>query len=96
MKVMVSRFLLRNFHLLQSWHAIALGWASELQVLVQVNHLPEHYRLKSDDPDFWVVWSGQDSDGETVEREVDWKAVADDWQQVNTSIEEHDSEKGDE
>lgn len=90
------RGLLRDLPSLPSRHAILLGWASELPVLVQMNQLPEHHRPKSDDPDFWAVWSGQDSNGETVEREVDWKAVADDWQQVNTSIEEHDSEKGDE
>jgi len=42
------------------------------------------------------VWSGRDSDGETVERKVDWKAIADDWQQVKTSVGEQDSENGDE
>jgi len=90
------RGLLRDLPSLPSRHAILLGWASELPILVQMNQLPEHHRPKSDDPDFWAVWSGQDSDGETVEREVDWKAIADDWQQVNISAEELDSEKGDE
>ena len=96
MKVMVSRFLLRNFHSLQSWHAIALGWASEPQVLVQMNQFPEHHRPKLGDPDFWAVRSGLDSNGETVDREVDWKVFADDWQHVNTSVDGQDSEKGDE
>ncbi len=82
---MVSRFLLRNFHSLQSWHAIALGWASELQVLVQMNQFPEHHRPKSHDPGFRVVWSVQNSDGETVEREVDWEMIADDWQQSHAT-----------
>ncbi|MBJ2270113.1 ATP-binding protein [Pseudomonas sp. MF6772] len=70
------RGLLRDLPSLPSRHAILLGWASELPVLVQMNALPEGQRPKSDDPDFWAVWSG-------AEREVDWKAIADDWQQVS-------------
>lgn len=77
------RGLLRDLPSLPSRHAILLGWASELPVLVQMNALPEQHRPKSDDPDFWAVWSGRDNDGETVERKVDWKAIADDWQQIN-------------
>lgn len=90
------RGLLRDLPSLPSRHAILLGWASELPVLVQMNSLPEHHRPKSDDPDFWEVWSGQDSDGEKVEREVNWKIIADDWQQVDTSVQRQDSENNDE
>jgi DNA helicase HerA-like ATPase len=72
------RGLLRDLPSLPSRHAILLGWASELPVLVQMNALPDHRRPKSDDPDFWAVWSG-------TERNVDWKAVADDWQQVSAA-----------
>ena len=68
--------LLRDLPSLPSRHAILLGWASELPVLVQMNALPESQRPKSDDPDFWAVWSGQE------ERDVNWKALADDWQQI--------------
>ncbi|MFM5019980.1 ATP-binding protein [Aeromonas rivipollensis] len=80
------RGLLRDLPSLPSRHAILLGWASELPVLVQMNALPENHRPKSDDPDFWAVWSGEGLDhdliaGELEERTVDWKAVADDWQQ---------------
>lgn len=80
------RGLLRDLPSLPSRHAILLGWASELPVLVQMNALPEKHRPKSDDPDFWAVWSGEGLDhdliaGELEERTVDWKAVADDWQQ---------------
>ncbi|MES1951415.1 hypothetical protein S4A8_11181 [Salinisphaera sp. S4-8] len=82
------RGLLRDLPSLPSRHAILLGWASELPVLVQMRALPEHHRPKSDDPDFWAVWTGQNSKGETVEREVDWKAIAEDWQQVDTSIQD--------
>jgi hypothetical protein len=61
-----------------------LGWASELPVLVQINSLPEDQQPKSKDPDFWDVWSGK------VERPVDWKAIADDWQQIMPSQTEND------
>lgn len=79
------RGLLRDLPSLPSRHAILLGWASELPVLVQMNHLPDEQRPKSDDPDFWNVWSGTDGEGNTVERPVDWKAIADDWQQLPTT-----------
>ncbi|WP_019573957.1 ATP-binding protein [Curvibacter lanceolatus] len=78
------RGLLRDLPSLPSRHAILLGWASELPVLVQMNALLEHHRPKSDDPDFWAVWSGKDSAGQATERTVDWKAIADDWQQVES------------
>lgn len=80
------RGLLRDLPSLPSRHAILLGWASELPVLVQMNALPETQRPKSDDPDFWAVWSGNGLDdvGNTVnvERKVDWPTIANDWQQV--------------
>ena len=80
------RGLLRDLPSLPSRHAILLGWASELPVLVQMNALPEGQRPKSDDPDFWAVWSGKQESGigetEVVERTVDWKAIAEDWQQM--------------
>lgn len=80
------RGLLRDLPSLPSRHAILLGWASELPVLVQMNALPEAQRPKSDDPDFWAVWSGKGFDDAgnavSVEREVDWAVLARDWQQV--------------
>jgi hypothetical protein len=75
--------LLRDLPSLPSRHAILLGWASELPVLVKMKDLPENHRPKSDDPDFWAVWSGQ------VEREVNWKTIADDWQQITAEIEDN-------
>lgn len=69
------RGLLRDLPSLPSRNAILLGWASELPVLVQMNDLPEPHRPKSNDPDFWNVWSG------TEKREVDWNEIALDWQQ---------------
>jgi DNA helicase HerA-like ATPase len=70
------RGLLRDLPSLPSRHALLLGWASELPVLVQMSALPENQRPKSDDPDFWNVWTGE------VDRAIDWKAIADDWQQT--------------
>jgi len=77
------RGLLRDLPSLPSRHAILLGWASELPVLVQMNALREEHRPKSDDPDFWAVWSGKNSKDEEVKRSVNWKLVADDWQQIS-------------
>lgn len=76
------RGLLRDLPSLPSRHAILLGWASELPVLVQMNALPDSQRPKSDDPDFWAVWSGKQKDGTDHVRNVDWKEIADDWQQM--------------
>ncbi len=90
------RGLLRDLPSLPSQHAILLGWASELPVLVQMNALPEHHRPKSDDPDFWAVWSGDGSNGKVIDRSVDWKAIADDWQQISTPAHRRDLEVNDE
>ena len=57
-----------------------------------MNNLPDEHRPKSDDPDFWAVWSGKDKKGEAVERSVDWKAITDDWQQVSTTQPVSDTE----
>lgn len=86
------RGLLRDLPSLPSRHAILLGWASELPVLVQMKPLPEPHRPKSDDPDFWAVWSGRDGEGQPVERAVDWKTMADDWQQISAMTRENDLE----
>jgi uncharacterized protein len=79
------RGLLRELPTLPSQQAILLGWASELPVLVKMRDLPTDQRPNSDDPDFWNVWVGKDEEGKAVERPVDWKAVADDWQGAGRS-----------
>jgi len=79
------RGLLRDLPSLPSRNAILLGWASELPILVQMNALPESQRPKSDDPDFWEVWSNQSP------REVQWKTITDDWQQLALQPEADDS-----
>jgi DNA helicase HerA-like ATPase len=73
--------LLRELPSLPAQHAILLGWASELPVLVKIDDLPKDQRPQSDDPDFWSVWTRSDDDGGIVERTVDWKAIAYEWQQ---------------
>jgi hypothetical protein len=72
--------LLRELPSLPSQHAILLGWASELPILVKVSNLPDSQQPRSDDPDFWDVWTGKNFAGEPVERKADWKTIADDWQ----------------
>ena len=73
------RGLLRELPSLPSQNAILLGWASELPVMVNMNYLSEDKRPQSEDPDFWKVWTGEET------REIDWKAIADDWQKIDQS-----------
>ncbi len=69
--------LLQELPILPTRKAILLGWASPLPILVEMNELKPEHRPKSDDPDFWDVWT------RTSEREVNWKDLADDWQSLN-------------
>jgi hypothetical protein len=78
------RGLLRELPSLPSRYAILLGWASELPVSVEMRYLKKEHRPKSNDPDYWDVWMDN-------ERTVDWKAIADDWQEVDE--EETESEE---
>lgn len=86
------RGLLRELPSLPSQHAILLGWASELPILVRMNNLKDEDRPHSDDPDFWEVWLGKDSDGNSVTRKIDWKIVADEWQKTTTGENNNDDE----
>ncbi len=74
------RGLLRELPSLPSQNAILLGWASELPVLVKMNDLPESHQPRSEDPDFWGVWTGKDDNGKPVLRDVDWSQIARNWQ----------------
>ncbi|MCS6997462.1 MAG: ATP-binding protein [Casimicrobiaceae bacterium] len=82
--------LLRELPSLPSQSAVLLGWASELPVLVRMSDLPKSQQPRSDDPDFWGVWVGRDDEGKPVNRSVDWKQIADDWQ-AGTSSKGHDA-----
>ena len=67
------RGLLRELPSLPSQNAILLGWASELPVLVKMSDLPRDQQPRSDDPDFWRVWTREE------EREINWKEIVEDW-----------------
>lgn len=68
------RGLLRELPSLPAQNAILLGWASELPIMVRMNYLKKAHRPKSDDPDYWESWIGENC-------KVDWKLVAEDWQE---------------
>lgn len=67
------RGLLRDLPSLPSRNAILLGWATEMPILVQMNHLPEEKRPKSNDPEYWKYWTSNKD-------KVDWQLITDDWQ----------------
>lgn len=75
------RGLLRELPSLPSQHAILMGWASELPVLVKMKNLTKEQQPHSDDPDFWDVWTRKDKEGNVVERNADWDEVVKEWQQ---------------
>lgn len=74
------RSLLRELPSLPSQYAILLGWASEIPVLVRVDHLPKEHRPHSEDPDFWNVWTGKDEWGGIITRPTEWPSIANEWQ----------------
>lgn len=75
------RGLLRDLPSLPSRNAVLLGWASELPVAVEIRNLARQHRPRSDDPDYWNVWTGKSDSGEKVTREVDWGSISREWQQ---------------
>ncbi len=83
--------LLRELPSLPSQSAILLGWASELPVLVKMNDLPKSQQPRSDDPDFWGVWTGRGDKGEQISREIDWSRIAAEWQ--GASVDDGDSQE---
>ncbi|QSQ09465.1 hypothetical protein H0A61_01828 [Koleobacter methoxysyntrophicus] len=85
------RGLLRELPSLPSQSAILLGWATELPVLVKMRDLPKSQQPRSDDPDFWNVWVGQDEEGRAVERRADWKSVAEEWQGTARKVDPTDA-----
>lgn len=67
------RALLRELPSLPSRNAILLGWATELPVMVRMNHLHDDFRPRSDDPGYWDAWTNSKSG-------VIWKDISDAWQ----------------
>ena len=81
--------LLRELPSLPSQNAILLGWASELPVLVKMNDLPRSQQPRSDDPEFWKVWTRQE------ERPTNWGEITRDWTGGTEYIETGDGHTGD-
>lgn len=69
--------LLGELPILPTRKAILLGWASPIPILVEMNDLAKKYRPKSDDPDFWSVWTGASP------REENWANIVEEWQGGN-------------
>ena len=51
-----------------------------------MNNLPKAQQPRSDDPEFWEVWTG------TEDRPIDWRAIADDWQAYVSSDDDGEEE----
>lgn len=71
--------LLKELPILPSRKAILVGWAFPIPVLVEMKFLDKDHRPKSNDPNFWDVWTGKEK------REIDWTKVANDWQGIKAS-----------
>lgn len=68
--------LLKELPTLPTRHAILLGWATPVPVLVEMRDLPRDHRPDSGDPGFWQKWC------EPGDPHFTWKPVADTWQGV--------------
>lgn len=66
--------LLSELPTLPTRHAILLGWATPVPVLVDMRDLPKSQRPDSDDPRFWQEWC------EPGDPQFTWQAVSDAWQ----------------
>lgn len=69
--------LLKELPILPTKKAILLGWATPIPILVEMNDLKKEHRPNSNDPDFWDVWTRKS------ERNIDWKELANDWQNID-------------
>lgn len=65
--------LLRDLQSLPTRQAILLGWAARIPLLVEIDHLRQEFRPRSEDPDFWAAWT------EGLERSPDWGEIAATW-----------------
>jgi uncharacterized protein len=66
--------LLGELPSLPTQHAILLGWSVPMPMLFRVRDLPEEARPRSADPNFWKVWTGEQS------ADVEWEGIAAQWQ----------------
>lgn len=72
-----ARGLLCELPNLPTRHCILLGLASKLPTLVEVKHLEDDQRPESEGPDFWRVWTKEES------RPINWEEIANDWNGVS-------------
>jgi len=74
------RGMLRELPSLPARNAILLGWASELPVMVRMNYLNDHFRPKSEDPEYWSTWTES-------KKTVKWNEISRDWQDYSNTEE---------
>lgn len=67
------RGILNEMPNLATRQAFLMGWASEIPLLVEINHLEKDHQPESEDPHFWDVWTGKEK------REIDWEPIVRDW-----------------
>lgn len=58
---------------LPTQHAILLGWATAVPLMLRVRDLRPEHRPHSDDPEFWATWIGERTPT------VDWSGLAAEW-----------------
>jgi hypothetical protein len=66
--------LLEELPSLPTRHAILLGWATELPILVEMRELDSEHQPHSKDPLYWKVWTGEEP------RPIDWPTIVSSWQ----------------
>lgn len=66
--------LLSELPTLPTRHAILLGWATPVPVLVEIRDLPKGQRPDSEDPRFWANWCAAGTD------QLSWTPVVAAWQ----------------
>ena len=84
-----TRGLLRELPSLPTRHCILLGIASQVPTLVEIKHLEDDYRPKSDDPDFWKVWTKK------ILRPIDWDMIVKDWVGAESQSDSHKTDRKD-
>lgn len=78
--------LLSELPTLPTRHAILLGWATPVPVLVEMRDLPKDHRPDAGDPGFWQKWC------EPGDPQFTWQPVADPWQEISTNQGTHGEE----
>lgn len=66
--------LLSELPSLPARQAILLGWAVPVPILVEISELPITHCPRSEDPEFWNVWTGK------KERAINWQDIVSSWE----------------